>query len=75
MALKACILIKTTPPQTDEVMKKARQLNGVRKAFVAYGRFDLVAFAEGTTYDEIRKLTWDLNSIGGVRSTETLVEA
>ena len=75
MTLNACILIKTTPVQTQEVLTKSKRLKGVRKVFIAYGRFDLVAFIEGTDYPEIRKLTGTLNSIEGVRSTETLVEA
>ncbi len=75
MTLNACILIKTTPLQTEDVLSKAQKLKGMRKAFIAYGRFDLVAFVEGTNYPAIRELTADLNSIKGVRSTETLVEA
>ncbi len=75
MALNACILIKTTPLQTEDVLSKAQKMKGMRKVFIAYGRFDLVAFVEGANYPAIRQLTADLNSIRGVRSTETLVEA
>lgn len=75
MALSACILIKTVPLQTDAVLQKTKSLKGVRKAFVAYGRYDLVAFVEASGYPEIRKLTSDINSLRGVRSTETLVQA
>ena len=75
MSLNACILIKTTPTQTDAVLEKARGMNGVRKAFVAYGRYDLVVFASATDYSSIRELTSTINSVEGDRSTETLVEA
>jgi len=75
MTLNACILIKTKPLQTDDVLEKAKKLKGVRKIFVAYGRFDLVAFAEEESYPDLRKMTGKLNSIAGVRSTETLAEA
>jgi len=75
MSLNACILIKTTPTQTDEVVSKTKSLKHVRKVFVAYGRYDLVAFAVAPDYTEIRKLTSDINALEGVRSTETLVEA
>lgn len=47
----------------------------VKKAFVAYGRYDLVVFANATDYSAIRSLTNAINSLEGVRSTETLVEA
>ncbi len=73
--LNACVLIKTTPLQTESVLQKTLRLRGVRKAFVVYGRFDMIAFAETDDYPEIRKLTGTINAIEGVRSTETLVEA
>ena len=75
MSLNACILIKTVPLQTDSVLEMARSLKGVRKVFIVYGRYDLVAFAEASGYPEIRKLTGEINSAQGVRSTETLVQA
>jgi len=73
--LNACILIKTTPLQTESVLQRAARLKSVRKTFVVYGRFDMVAFAETEDYAEIRRLTGTINGIEGVRSTETLVEA
>jgi uncharacterized protein with GYD domain len=75
MTLSACILIKTVPLQTDAVLQKTKSLKGIRKVFVAYGRYDMVAFVEASGYPEIRKLTGDINSARGVRSTETLVQA
>jgi uncharacterized protein with GYD domain len=75
VSLNACILIKTVPLQTDSVLEMARSLKGVRKVFIVYGRYDLVAFAEASGYPEIRKLTGEINSAQGVRSTETLVQA
>jgi hypothetical protein len=75
MGLNACILIKTVPLQTDEVLGRVKSLKGVRKAFVAYGRYDMIAFVEASGYPVIRELTGELNSMKGVRSTETLVEA
>jgi uncharacterized protein with GYD domain len=75
MSLNACILIKTSPLHTQDVLAGARGLSGVRKVFIAYGRYDLVAFAEASDYPEIRRLTGEINSMTGVRSTETLVEA
>lgn len=73
--LNACVLIKTTPLRTESVLQKTVRLRGVRKAFVVYGRFDMIVFAETDDYPEIRKLTGTINANEGVRSTETLVEA
>jgi len=68
-------LIKTKPAASDDVLSSLRKVRGVRKAYVVYGRFDLVAFAEGPDYPTLRELTAKVNSIEGVRSTETLAEA
>ncbi|MDG6907822.1 MAG: Lrp/AsnC ligand binding domain-containing protein [Nitrososphaerota archaeon] len=73
--MNATVLIKTVPSRTESVEKSAEKLNGVRKSFVAYGRCDVVVFARVRDYAEVRKLTGEINSIEGVRSTETLVEA
>ena len=75
MALNACILIKTKPLQSGDILISTKKLKDVRKVFIAYGRFDLVAFAEADDYPDLRRLTGTINSIAGVRSTETLVEA
>jgi len=75
MPLNACILIKTTPLHTGEVLQKIRSMKEVRKAFVAYGRYDLVVFASSSDYSDVRSLTSAINNLDGVRSTETLVEA
>ena len=75
MSLNICILVKTKPTLTDEVLQTTRKLSGIRKAFVAYGRYDLVAFASAPDYTGIRELASAINAIEGVRSTESLVEA
>jgi len=75
MVLNGVILIKTRPIDADEVVARTRKLNGVRKVFQAYGRFDLVAFVEAADYAAVKNLTGEINSVDGVRSTETLVEA
>jgi DNA-binding Lrp family transcriptional regulator len=74
MPLNACILIKTTPLEADDVLEKSRKISGVRKAFLGYGRYDIIAFGEAPSYPELRKISEIINEISGVRSTETLVE-
>jgi DNA-binding Lrp family transcriptional regulator len=74
LPLNACILIKTTPLEANDVLLKSRKVKGVRKAFLGYGRYDIIAFGEAPDYPELRKISELINEIGGVRSTETLVE-
>jgi uncharacterized protein with GYD domain len=73
--LNACILIKVVPVKADFILKAIRGVTEVKKAYFVYGRFDVVAFLEAVDYKNIREISGRVNSIDGVRSTETLVEA
>lgn len=73
--LNACILAKTMPTRTEKILKAVKEFKEVRKAFIAYGRFDIVTFIEVPDYQQVRASSGKINSIDGVRSTETLVEA
>jgi DNA-binding Lrp family transcriptional regulator len=75
LELEACALIKTIPTKTVQVARSVKKMKSVRKAYVSYGRFDIIAFIKVSSYDAVRKLTKDVNTIDGVRSTETLVKA
>jgi len=70
----ACVLIKTTPADTQKILEKVAKMGAVWKAYVAYGRWDIVAFVEAPI-EEISKISASINSIDGVRSTETLPQA
>lgn len=74
MTLNTCVLIKTTPLEAEDVLAATRKIKGVRKAFLGYGRYDIIAFGEAADYPAIRKVSELINEISGVRSTETLVE-
>lgn len=73
--LNGCILIKVVTVKVDEVVKQVKQLKQVKKAYIAYGRFDIIAFIECRNYEEVRRVTAKINNLAAVRSTETLVEA
>ncbi len=73
--LRVCALIKVIPPRTNAVIKIMREFKEIDKAYMAYGRFDIVAFWKSKDYREVREMSGKINSIEGVRSTETLVEA
>lgn len=69
------LLIKVVPTRADAVLEKVLKIDGVRKAYFSYGRFDIVVFAEAPDYKSIRAVSGRINSIDGVRSSETLPEA
>lgn len=73
--MNACVLIKVAPTKADAILKATNKVEGVRKAYFAYGRFDIVAFLEVKDYKDLRRKTGQINSFEGVRSTETLAEA
>jgi uncharacterized protein with GYD domain len=73
--LNACVLLKVVPTKAVAILTAVRKTVGVRKAYSCYGRFDLVIFAEVEDYKQLRELTTQINSLEGIRSTETLPEA
>ena len=73
--LNACVLIKVMPTRADAILDAIYTVNGVRKAYFTYGRFDIVAFLEIEDYKSLRRISGQINSFEGVRSTETLAEA
>ena len=73
--LNACALLKVVPTKDEKILDTVKKMTGVRKAYFTYGRFDIAVFIEAKDYRELREITTQMNSIEGVRSTETLPEA
>jgi DNA-binding Lrp family transcriptional regulator len=73
--LNACILLKIVPIKARDILDQVRDIIGVRKVYPTYGRFDIAVFVEVEDYRELRKVTTKINSVEGIRSTETLPEA
>jgi uncharacterized protein with GYD domain len=73
--LNACILLKVVPTKASSILSQVKGISGVRKAHFTYGRFDIAVFVEVADYKKLRAVTTKINSIEGIRSTETLPEA
>ena len=73
--LNACILLKVVPIKAHSILSAVKDIGGVRKAYYAHGRFDIVIFVEVADYKELRAVTTRINDVEGIRSTETLPEA
>lgn len=69
---KACVLLKVKPGAEGVVTAQAAKVAGVRFAFVALGRFDVVVAAESRDYPALQKLVEDLSRIDSVWASETL---
>ncbi|MCL4339529.1 MAG: Lrp/AsnC ligand binding domain-containing protein [Thaumarchaeota archaeon] len=72
---QATLLIKVIPTKLREALKSIKEISGVKDAFIVYGRFDLVVSIGAINYEEMIRLTAEINKIEGIRSTETLLEA
>lgn len=73
--VKACVLIKAVPTKIDLVLKALREVPEVKKAYPVFGRFDIASFLEVEDSRRLSEITARINSMEGVRSTETLMEA
>ncbi|MEM2106620.1 MAG: Lrp/AsnC ligand binding domain-containing protein, partial [Candidatus Bathyarchaeia archaeon] len=66
------VLIKTIPTRIEETLAEVKKFKQVKKAYMVFGRWDIVAFMEVSEYKELKDITSEINRIKGVRSTETL---
>jgi len=73
--LNGCILLKIVPLKAHAILSAVKGISGVRKAYFTHGRFDIAVFVEVADYKELRAVTTKINSVEGIRSTETLPEA
>ncbi len=71
----ACVLIKTVPTKLEKTLKEVKKFEEVTKAYIVFGRWDIVSFFDVPDYHEIQSITSKINSLEGVRSTETLLES
>jgi len=72
---KACILVKAVPVKGKKILEEVGKVDGVKKAFMAYGRADIVVLVEAKEYEKVLEVVDKIHAIDGVRSTETLTEA
>ncbi len=73
--VKACVLIKAVPTKMDLILRSLREIPEVKKAYFVFGRFDIASFLEVEDPRKLSEITAKINSMDGVRSTETLMEA
>jgi DNA-binding Lrp family transcriptional regulator len=73
--MKAVILISVEANKLSEVLNEVKKVSEVKEAFSVAGRADIVAIIEAKDLNELSKISVKLNSILGVSTTETLIEA
>ena len=55
-------------------MEEVRRLSGFEDGFYAFGRFDLIIFVRGESFDQLQDLARKVNQTRGILKTETLTE-
>lgn len=72
--VNACILIRFVPAKGKDVLKKVKEFKEVKKAFIVLGRYDIATFIEAPDYETLSNLSTRINSLQGIRRSETFVE-
>jgi uncharacterized protein with GYD domain len=73
--MDGCILIRTIPGEALGTLKSVEKIIGVRRVFLVYGQYDIVAFIEAPTYEALSRVTAKIHDLKTLKSTETLLEA
>jgi DNA-binding Lrp family transcriptional regulator len=73
--MNSCILIRVLPGRSSAVLEALKKFPEVKSAHLVLGRYDIVAFAEAATYEDLSTLSSKVNAVPETKSTETLVEA
>jgi DNA-binding Lrp family transcriptional regulator len=69
----ACILIGCKAGRYREIAEKLNEIEGVKEVFSVHGRWDVVAEVEVEDLRELSEVALKINSLEGVRATETLI--
>ena len=72
--MQACVLVRALPGKVLKVLEGFRAVKGVVRAFLVYGRYDIVVFVEAADYDSVKRISGEINTLKGVKSTETAIE-
>jgi len=71
--MQAYILVNTEPGKLWEVADGALKIEGVKMAHAVTGQFDVVAYAEFVKMDDLGKIIEGIQSLKGVRRTQTVI--
>ena len=71
--ISAYILINLTPGDTDEIIKKMRDIENVVKISVVAGDYDVVVRVQVENLEDLLKVTNKIQMIKGIKKTTTQV--
>jgi len=71
--LQAYILVNTEPGMLWKVKEEAMKIPGVKMAHAVTGQYDVIAYVEFVTIDELGRIIDRFQSIPGVLKTHTAI--
>jgi uncharacterized protein with GYD domain len=72
--ISACMLVRTEKGKYQDVVRRLKQVPGVKGAFPVLGRYDIAVDIESTGNRELGKAILKVNRIAGIVFTETMPE-
>jgi uncharacterized protein with GYD domain len=72
--ISACMLIRTEKGKFKEVVRRLKQIQGVKVAFPVLGRFDVAVDIEAPSSKKLGETIMKANRLAGIVFTETLPE-
>ena len=69
------VLVRAEPAKQAMFVAAVKKINGVTDAYPVFGRFDVAVLIEGKTPEELRRVTGGVLAIGGIKSTESMLES
>lgn len=70
----AFVLINSDIGLESDVLKRLKEVEGVKQAFALYGAYDIIAKVASDSMDDLKQIiTWRIRKLEGIRSTLTLM--
>ena len=73
MTVVVYVLIRVQAGKVWEVCQAIGKIDGVSRADVVTGPYDVIAYAELPSTEELRRLTQSIHQVEGVNRTETCI--
>jgi len=71
--MQAYILINTEPGKPWDVAEACQKIEGIKMAHAVTGQFDVVAYADFIKMDDLGRIIQEIQSLQGVRRTQTVI--
>jgi len=72
--INSVILMRVQAGKAKAALDAVKKFKEVKTAFLVFGRYDVVAFAELVSLEAVKELSSKVNAIKEIRSTETLMQ-